>query len=224
MECPRCGYVMGPFDAECERCRRMGPPPEPEEEQEAATAPQSEPDTAPTDATQRDTAPRIVTIGPWISESGQHVWGNLGMAIVMMLITIVPFLFAYLIVWGGILAHLPPLRIWWHGTLLIAVILAIAFLSVVMPALYVGILSCFWDMVRRGRLSFDHIMAGVPMWLSALGLWCIFMVMSVIAGTMARMIPILGPAASVAVPFPLPRGSAWPSSTWPYRRWVLSGL
>lgn len=23
MECPRCGYVMGPFDVECERCRRM---------------------------------------------------------------------------------------------------------------------------------------------------------------------------------------------------------
>ena len=38
MECPRCGYVMGPFDVECERCRRMGPPPEPEEE--AVDAPQ----------------------------------------------------------------------------------------------------------------------------------------------------------------------------------------
>jgi len=30
MNCPKCGYAMGPFDVECERCKRMGEPqPEP---------------------------------------------------------------------------------------------------------------------------------------------------------------------------------------------------
>lgn len=24
MDCPKCGYEMEPFDAECQRCRRMG--------------------------------------------------------------------------------------------------------------------------------------------------------------------------------------------------------
>lgn len=26
MDCPQCGYAMGPLDVECARCRRMGPP------------------------------------------------------------------------------------------------------------------------------------------------------------------------------------------------------
>lgn len=29
MECPKCGYAMGPFDVDCPRCKRMGPPSEP---------------------------------------------------------------------------------------------------------------------------------------------------------------------------------------------------
>jgi len=26
VQCPKCGYVMGPFDTECERCKRIGEP------------------------------------------------------------------------------------------------------------------------------------------------------------------------------------------------------
>jgi hypothetical protein len=29
MICPKCGYAMGPFDVECERCKRLGEPAQP---------------------------------------------------------------------------------------------------------------------------------------------------------------------------------------------------
>jgi hypothetical protein len=31
MNCPKCGYAMGPFDVECERCKRLGEPKPPEQ-------------------------------------------------------------------------------------------------------------------------------------------------------------------------------------------------
>jgi len=41
MNCPQCGYAMGPFDVECERCRRMAAlkPAEPRAREAAPVAP-----------------------------------------------------------------------------------------------------------------------------------------------------------------------------------------
>lgn len=44
MECPKCGYVMQPFEETCPRCARLGPP------QQPAATPPADPTAAPPDS------------------------------------------------------------------------------------------------------------------------------------------------------------------------------
>lgn len=76
MECPKCGYAMGPFDVECERCKRMGKP-----EAKPADAPKPTPRlVAPNPVTRRD-----VPVAPAASTSGVNVAIGLVVGIALLL-------------------------------------------------------------------------------------------------------------------------------------------
>lgn len=157
-------------------------------------------------------APQPAAIGPWVSEAWQLVVNNLGMAIVMMLVPAVPMIIAWVIlmlfglpaaITGGAGELGSALA---GGSMIIGSIVALAFLVVVLPALYLGILSCFWDMLQTGRLTFDRITAGIPMFGSAIGLGIIFAFINVVLSAVAGVIPIIGALVSFVLMFPL---AAW---------------
>lgn len=158
--------------------------------------------------------PQPPAIGSWVSEAWQLVVKNLGMGILMMLLPAIPMIIAGVIM---VVAGLPAAitggagdvgQAVGAGSMIIGFIVAFAFLVVVMPALYLGILSCFWDMLQTGRLTFDRITAGIPMFGSALGLGVIFGFIFLVAGAVAGVIPIVGTLASFVVSFPLAAWSA----------------
>ena len=160
-------------------------------------------------------------VGAWVSEAWQLVSANIGMAIAMMLLPLIPMLIVGVIMaLSGLPAALSAmaaggpehvgegLSALAGGSVLLGMIVSFVFLIIVMPALQLGILSCFWEMIQTKKLTFDKIMDGLPMFASAIGLGLLFGLINIVVSIVAGVIPILGQIAGLVVMFPL---MAWMS-------------
>jgi len=159
-------------------------------------------------------APQTPGVGAWLSEAWKLVSSNLGACIGMMLLPAIPVAICAVIIFmsglpavfsdGGrdVAAALAT------GSILGGVAISFAILVIVMPALQVGILACFWEMIQTGKLTFARITDGLPVFLSTLGLGICFGLIGILVSIIANAVPILGQLVAFLVGFPL---AAWVS-------------